>query len=215
VTTVNETWTHADAASSLTADQPWTLFSGTTWGIVSNQAQNSGFEGGTTELARCDTPVSTSDHEVAMTLKTLTYAAGFTCNVGLLCRKDNSGTFTCYFARADKQNNRYDLQSVVSGSATLLGTGGTPAVNDVMRLQALGSAITLFINNVSTISVTDTAVPSGTFGGLISFCHGEAGDIMAVDDWSLTDVGGAPPPPPGRPLTVGTNQGGLTTVLTG
>lgn len=190
MTTVNETWTHANSAGALTADNTWTLISGTEWGIVSNQASNATNDASTAQVARCETSVGGNGQQVTATLTTFTYASALTMFAGVLCRKDSTSTYTCYELIANAGSAVYQLRSTIAGSATTIGSGGIPAVNDVITLRAIGNQIQAIVNNVMIVNVTDATIPTGTFGGVTSFLHGESGDIATLDNWSMVTLGG-------------------------
>jgi len=78
---------------------------------------------------------------------------------------------------------------------TLLSTHSSQAmaVNDVIRLTASGSTLTLTVNGTSLLTTTDGELTGGApgLGGASS-----SGPIAALDNWSAADMGGGPPPWP-------------------
>ncbi len=77
----------------------------------------------------------------------------------------SSGSDTCYRVILDNGGNGsagyLTLQKVVAGAATTIGTPvnlGSLSGTYRVRLEAMGSAIAVYVNGVSQIAVTDTAV---------------------------------------------------------
>lgn len=104
---------------------------------------------------------------------------------GAACRMSTS-FLTCYVAYGSGAafNNRFELYKIVSGVFTLLGSGGTPATNDVVRCEAQGTTIRCLQNGVQRVSVTDTSIASGR-AGVIGFDGG--GTDPQADDWQGGD----------------------------
>jgi hypothetical protein len=153
---ISDSFNRADSSSSLgNADtgQAWTALRGT-WGISSNQAYNfSGTGDGTAAL------------ETGMTDIRVTA----TCAV-----RDNG---TGVIARAVDADNYYTLVNVlnsnalrlyakVSGGFTLLAADVPGALGDVIALECVGSAIKAYKNGAVVVSVTNTALTSGTKAGI-------------------------------------------------
>lgn len=75
--------------------------------------------------------------------------------------RGSSGSF--YGARYKAGN--WELFKCVSGSFTQLGSSAAAlTAGDVAKLQAVGTAVTLFVNGVSTLTATDSSVTSGETG---------------------------------------------------
>jgi hypothetical protein len=152
----------------------WVQVSGT-WTIVSNQL-SPGTTGGTVVL-RAATAMSTSDNYAQVTITATTPVSQ-----GVWCR-GNSDLTSGYALRNNGSN--WALFSVVGGAFTSIGTySAAAAVNDVAKVQAVGSTITAYINGVSRISVTNTAVTTGTSCGIRS----EANTGLRYDDFTAADV---------------------------
>jgi hypothetical protein len=170
VTSFSDDFNRADGSPGAN----WVQVSGT-WVIVSNQL-SPGTTGGTVVL-RCATAMATNDN-YAQAKVTATTAVSH----GVWCRGDptlNSG----YAVRNNGTN--WALFSVVGGTFTSIGTYSAAAVvGDVVRVQAVGSAIKVVINGVDRITVTDTAVTTGTATGLRS----EANTGIKFDDFSAADI---------------------------
>lgn len=152
----------------------WVEVSGD-WSIISNQL-SSGNAGGTIIL-RAAGAMATSDHSAQVTI-TATAAVSH----GVWAR-GNSNISQGYLWRNDGSN--WTLFSVVGGSFTSIGSYAAAAVaGDVAKVQAVGSTIKGYINGVQRVSVTDTAVTTGTSVGL----RAESTNLLRFDDFTATDV---------------------------
>lgn len=101
----------------------------------------------------------------------------------------SNGTFNCYyiaFTTSDMYISKY-----VSGAGTDLEhrTGLTIADGDTVKLQIVGTTITVFINGVQSGATaaagSDTASGKAGMGG-----YNESSVTQSVDDWEGGDVGG-------------------------
>lgn len=80
----------------------------------------------------------------------------------------------------------YRLYSRVTGSDTVVTSVSAPASGTVtLTLSAVGTAIKLNDGSSDVISVTDSAVTTGTVGGI-----GTENDASTFDDFTFQDVGG-------------------------
>lgn len=92
-----------------------------------------------------------------------------------------------YFFRHDGQasDNDNGLKKLVNGVLTNLALYNVAiAVNDVVRLEAIGTTIKVYRNGTEIISVTDTSLASGQPGGYYFFDNSNA---TAIDNFSATD----------------------------
>jgi hypothetical protein len=145
------------------------------WAIVSNQL-SSGAAGGTIVI-RAVTAMATNDNSAQVTI-----AATAAVSHGIWCR-GNAGFTQGYLWRNDGAS--WTLFSVVGGSFTSIGSFAAAAVaGDVMKVQAVGSTIKGFVNGVQRVSVTDTAVATGTSVGL----RAESTNSLRFDDFTAADV---------------------------
>lgn len=171
MTTFTDDFNRADS-SNLGAN--WVEVSGD-WSIVSNQL-SPGAAGGTIIL-RAAGAMSTNDNSAQVTI-----AATAAVSQGVWCR-GNSNITSGYLWRND--GTSWDLFQVVGGSFTNIGTfAGAAAPSDVAKVQAVGSTIKGFVNGVQRVSVTDTAVASGTSVGIRS----ESSGSIRYDDFTGADV---------------------------
>src|SRR5690349_17082280 len=145
------------------------------WTIVSNQL-SSGTAGGTIAI-RTATAMATSDNSAQVTI-----AATGAVSHGVWCR-GNTGFTQGYLWRND--GTSWVLFSNVGGSFTSIGSYAAAAVaGDVAKIQAVGSTIKGFVNGVQRVSVTDTAVTTGTSVGL----RAESTNLLRFDDFTGADV---------------------------
>jgi hypothetical protein len=152
----------------------WVEVSGD-WSIISNQL-STGTTGGTI-LLRAATAMATNDHYAQVTI-----AATTSASQGVWCRGDAALT-TGYAVRNNGTN--WALFSVTASTFTSIGTYAAAAVaGDVVKIQAVGSTITAYINGVSRISVTNTAVSSGTTVGIRS----DVNTTLRYDNFTAADV---------------------------
>ena len=154
----------------------WVQVSGT-WSIVSQQLSPGA--SGATIIIRPATSMATSDNYAQVTI-----AATTAVSQGVMCRSDSTGA-NGYLLRNNGTN--WGLFKAVSGTFTAIGTTYTAAAaaGDVAKIQAVGSTIKGFVNGVERISVTDTAVTSGTNTGIRS----QSTSGLRYDDFLAADVG--------------------------
>jgi hypothetical protein len=152
----------------------WVEVSGD-WSIISNQL-SSGNAGGTIIL-RAAGAMATNDNFAQVTI-----AATAAVSHGVWCR-GNSNITQGYLWRND--GTSWDLFSVVGGSFTVIGTYAAAAVaGDVAKIQAVGSTIKGYVNGIQRVSVTNTAVTTGTSVGI----RAESTSSIRFDDFSAGDV---------------------------
>lgn len=161
-------------ADSTDLGSGWVEVSGD-WSIVSQQL-SPGNAGGTIIL-RAATAMDSSDHYAQVKI-----AATAAVSHGPWAR-GNSNITSGYLLR--NNGTSWDLFSVVGGSFTVIGTYAAAAVaGDVVKLQVVGSTIKGFINDVERISVTNTAVTTGTSVGI----RGESTNALRYDNFTAADI---------------------------
>jgi hypothetical protein len=152
----------------------WVEVSGD-WSIISNRL-SSGNAGGTVILRAAGT-LATSDHSVQVTI-----AATAAVSHGVWAR-GNTNITSGYLLRND--GSSWNIFSVVGGSFTSIGSYAAAAVaSDVVKLQVVGTSIKGYINGTLRISVTDTAVTTGTSVGI----RAESTSSLRFDDFTAADV---------------------------
>jgi hypothetical protein len=145
------------------------------WTIVSNQL-SSGSAGGTIVI-RAATAMATNDNSAQITIP-----ATAALSHGVWCR-GNTGFTQGYLWRND--GTSWNLFSNVGGSFTSIGSfAGAAVAGDIAKVQAVGSTIKGFVNGVERVSVTNTAVTTGTSVGL----RAESSNSLRFDDFSAADV---------------------------
>ncbi len=96
----------------------------------------------------------------------------------------------------------------VAGSATTLFDSGIVVVvnsGDILRLSALGTQITLYVNGVSQFQTNDSSISSGSAG--MGFYSTSGSDVLLVSKWSGGDFASGINPVSGGPNTfMGTMQ---------
>lgn len=172
MTTFSDDFNRADSTN---LGAGWVEVSGD-WSIISNQLSPG--TTGTTILLRAATAMATSDNYAQVTI-----AATTAVTQGVWCRGDATLT-SGYVIR--NNGTSWDLFSVVSSTFTNIGTYSAAAsAGDTVKVQAVGSTIKAFINGVERISVTNTAVATGTTVGIRS----QANSTLRYDAFTSGDVG--------------------------
>lgn len=152
----------------------WVQVSGT-WTVASNQL-SPGAAGGTIVL-RCATAMASNDHYAQVAIPATTVASQ-----GVWCR-GNVGFTQGYLLR--NNGTSWDLFQVVGSSFTSIGTYAAAAVaGDVVKVQAVGSTITGYVNGTLRISVTNAAVTTGTSVGI----RGDSASALRYDNFAAADV---------------------------
>jgi hypothetical protein len=170
MTTFTDDFNRADGSPGAN----WVQVSGT-WTIVSNRL-SSGSAGGTIVI-RAATAMATNDNSAQVTIATTgavshgVWARGnTTITQGYLWRNDGTS---------------WNLFSVVGGSFVSIGSfAGAAVAGDVAKIQAVGSTIKGLVNGVVRVSVTDTAVTTGTSVGI----RAESSNLLRFDDFTGADV---------------------------
>jgi len=171
MTTFTDDFNRADS-TSLGAN--WVEVSGD-WSIISNQL-SSGSAGGTVIL-RAAGAMATNDNSAQVTIP-----ATAAVSHGVWCR-GNSNISQGYLWRND--GTSWNLFSVVGGSFVSIGSYAAAAVaGDIAKVQAVGTTIKGYVNGVQRVSVTDTAVTTGTSVGL----RAESTSLLRFDDFAAADV---------------------------
>lgn len=97
----------------------------------------------------------------------VTTAADIGANIIQLYKLDNAGTYT-----------------QIGANITL---GANMAANDVMRLEALGTGLTVKYNGATVRTATDATLASGQ-PGCGGWVQNAGSDIVIIKDWSATDI---------------------------
>ena len=118
-------------------------------------------------------------------------------NLELSVRCRCSGSVEDYYGggRNDHLNpdDRHLIWKIIAATRTeLAGQVVAWVVNDIARLEAVGTGLELFVNGTSELTATDTSLSSGSAGiGLRSAGGGGAAvDEVQLDDWTGDDISG-------------------------
>jgi hypothetical protein len=153
------------------------------WSIKSNQLAP-GLA--TTGLIMYNSPLDTADHYAEITMSVATASS-----MGVVARSDASGN-SFYLLR--NNGTSWNIFSSVSGTfISIAAATGAPVNGDIARIQCVGSTIKGFINGVERMSVVDTAVTTGTYGGVRSTQSSTAryDNFLAADVSASTPDNGA------------------------
>ncbi len=176
----------ADALGSSSEGWSWTEVFGDN-DIVSNQATNPSAT--TNSRSRAESDLSSSDMYAQVALSSHATANS---RSGPVARYSDSAD-TCYLFRVrNSASATYTLFKVVTGVETSLASGNATAVTGgTAKLTVNGSALEGFLDSVSKISVTDSAIASGTRAGI----HFSTTVQSSLDDFEAADLAVA-----GQPL---------------
>jgi hypothetical protein len=198
-----ESFNKADS-DTLGPDLSWTELSGD-WDVVSNTARR----GSSAGLARANADVSGTDHYVQISV----VARSSNNGQGVVARKDSTSTVTLYYARIQGSGvgNSVELFKAVSGTLTELGSDSAVTVSlpDILKLECDGSTISTYWEGGLEHSLTDTAVTTGTRGGIRTAATTgteilDSYEIADLDTGVVEDV---------SPVTVAASVAGPTLLL--
>lgn len=188
-TTITESFDQADS-TTLGPDLSWTEIDNNLE-TVSNRVRPAGSTG--ICGARADSDLSGTDHYAQIDLYETTRTSGQ--YMGVMCRKDSTGTLTYYLAIQNGGVTGSTLKCV-AGSFTAIGTNTTDTWSDgaSMKLECNGSAIQRYYNGASRNTATDTSITTGVRCGI----RGRRTDATLYyegDDFEAGDLaaGGATP----------------------
>lgn len=172
-----DNFTRADASSLGTTSTGSKTWTSAAFGITSNQAVIKGSPADGVQIAYVDSAVA--DCTVSVKLSAVTASADF---YGPFVRHDGSGNG--YLIQINGPTSQIGVFKRTSGSNTLLGSNVayTPAVNDVLEVVLLGTAITLKVNGVTKSAVTDSTYQTATRHGFWAYVGAGA---TKFDDFSI------------------------------
>lgn len=179
----------SNSAITTGQDLGWSMFMGSlitaASGTISCAADSTHHKG------RMTSATSSSDTYSQILITDAKTAA---CNgaISTQTRKDSSGTQTCYDAQVFRSaSDLWYLGKYIAGVYTALHTStATPA--GILKQTSSGSGISATMNGGSSLGATDTAISSGTYGGVGLYSAGtslvggsyEFGDLVsAVSDF--------------------------------
>lgn len=150
--------------------------------ILSNYARVDG-DNGTTRIAhRFNTSVGSDDHHSSLYLPS---AMPANSEIGPMVRRQSSGN-NGYYIRLVSGNSISIYRAETSGFDTYLDAVVTTIPSNAkISLQANGSDIQAFVNDVMVLEVTDTTYPTGQYCGFVS--QANTGVQFDINDWSASD----------------------------
>jgi hypothetical protein len=116
--------------------------------------------------------------------------AGTTRVIGVTGRMDTVAN-TYYAAFYDGANNRWELRAVVAGVVTTLGTFAQAMVNGTsyeVRLRMAGSRISLLVDGVERVIVTDTSITAAGRAGVFGATASTNTTAVHLDSITALDV---------------------------
>lgn len=178
-------------SSTLGPDLTWTELQ-TDMTIVSNAVE--AIPTASTTTARADADVSSVDHEASCDVLALTATLN---NIAVVCcRMPSTATVTGYGLRRfhDGTNYAHRLEKVVAGTTTVLAGPTTLARSGTenIKVDASGSTIKGYVDSVQKHSVTDTAITTGTRGGIRIFRASATQADIRLDNFRIADLVATP-----------------------
>ncbi|HUT35048.1 MAG TPA: hypothetical protein VNE39_16275 [Planctomycetota bacterium] len=176
-TTIAESFDKADS-DDLGPDLPWTDLIGN-FRVLSNQAYTSSTSH---SESRADSDLSSSDH----------YAQADFCiaHTGVRARQSASAR-TCYSLHLSASDSKLRIYKQITGTYTQLAVTAsaiTPALPEPYRISCDGSSLKGYQAGVERISTTDTAIPTGTRGGIYGYRYGGAEPARILDNFEAADL---------------------------
>jgi hypothetical protein len=171
----------------------WTIPGGS-WAVSGNQATYVTVDGSGLAPAAYTGSSFSNDHFAEATLAGS--GAGSGGAIGVACRL-SSVADTGYSVRVSVIGGASTLQKYVAGAGTTLGTGTTYAIGDVIGISCQGTTIRTYRNGLQDLSVTDSAITSGspgmwgqnTFTIPLALDNFIAGDLTWVSSSSISNPG--------------------------
>jgi len=155
----------------------WTVRKGT-WDVASNVAAQTG---GADALIY-DSAMNVATTDQAAQVKSVSHTCGPICRATTYSTDD----MEFYLAYRDSGDG-VSIYKKVAGSYTLIsGPAGTCATNDLLKIEAIGTTITAYVNGSSVTSGSDSARTAGHAG-----ISGNTGTNTTRDDFTdYIDAGG-------------------------
>jgi hypothetical protein len=173
--TITDDFNRVDAA---TLGPDWTNLAGS-FSISVNVAQ--GAAGNSNSVH--NTTLSSSDQYVQGNANSASNSNRYS---GVILRGADLSTQTFYLLQVNSHVDGCILNRVVNGVITQIGTGpnGRGSLGSLLRIEAVGSTITAFVDGVQQVSVVDTAISSGPHAGIHSGDNGSGG----IDNFEAGDL---------------------------
>jgi hypothetical protein len=115
-------------------------------------------------------------------------------NQGAVTARQASSTWTYYSANFVESSYEYWLRKAVAGAETTLGTYAAGTGAHTLRVTANGSTISMDVDGTERVSVTDSAITTGTYVGIECYNSANArwDDFVGADLASGVIVGAIP-----------------------
>lgn len=189
-TTLTESFDKADS-DTLGPDLTWAEVAGD-WDVVNQAAE---YQGASTAqaAARAEHDLSSSDHSAQASVAACGSGAEFT-GAGAAIRFSASAQ-TYYMSRLQQSNDTLQIYKMVAGTVSALGAAAavTILLPANVRLRASGSSITQSYKGDDKTTVTDTAIPGNTRGGLNGYRSDAGHGKPALDSFVASDLATAAP----------------------
>lgn len=187
----SDTFTGADGTALTTYSANWTINTGS-FLLISN-ALRANVSGGFS-LARWSADVFPNDQKAQVDYVP---AAGSNGAIGPAVRISTAGATSCYGLYTDTSNLRFFRLD--AGSYSEFATTTPLVFGDVMRIEAEGSTIRVYVNGVLWTSTTDSTYSAGS-GGIAAFADFSYRRVDNFSAGALTVATYAPPPSRGPRL---------------
>jgi hypothetical protein len=156
-------------ANASTLGSDWILRQGG-WKISANRAETTGEETNTAVVSSSVAAVPSDQYARC----TLVFGGTGNLFLGPVVRHSETGTITGYVAT----NDASEWRIIEIGAGIIATVAGDSAAGDVVELRAVGTTVTLIVNSVEILSVTNSNVTAGQ-PGIRSF-----GPNKSVDNFS-------------------------------
>jgi hypothetical protein len=174
-----DTFTAADGTLLTTYSSNWTNVNGT-FKIYSNAVTSNGSS--SDNCARWNADTFNNNQYAQGTY--VSEGSGHWVGVSVRCSASADSHYNYYAASDDRE-----FVKIVAGGWTQLASAkASPAVNDVLYIEANGTTIKAKLNGVDDYSVTDESLTSGYAG----ICGYDQASTTKLDGWEGGDLGGGP-----------------------
>ena len=182
-TTITESFNQADS-TTLGPDLTWTEVAGS-WDTISNQVRIAAASGLVDDHARADSDLSSTDHYAQLQVVDLGGAAEI--NVLGASARFASAANTAYSAFARRDTDKIRLYKTVAGVETLISEVAiTISLPELYKVECNGSTIKAYQAGVERLSASDSAITTGTRGGINGYYNNGAtkplGDLFEAAD---------------------------------
>ena len=160
----------------------WTIVDGT-WTIVAGELDINGGGANFPTTIRHDTALSSDDQRAQIIYKSQDHANSFMCGVVRFA----AAAETAYYGFIREANSNSVISKIIAGTSTNLqvdSNGAAPPHTD--KIQANGSSLELFMDDVSVSAVTDTAITGNLQVGVAG--HSVASSGSQGDDFEAADL---------------------------